>query len=102
MTVSLYPATSPYYTTDVVNDKYLDIMVNRSVPQLSSDVYWQITPEYDLRPDLLAYDLYTDSRLWWVFGARNPDLLPDPFFNFTTGQGIYLPKMDALQKALGI
>ena len=101
-TSSLYPATSPYYNTGVVNNQYLDVMVNRQIPLQPSDVYWVITQVYEYRPDLLAYDLYADSRLWWVFANRNPNRLKDPYFDFVTGVGIYLPKADLVRQVLGI
>jgi hypothetical protein len=99
---SLYPSSSPYYNTGVVDDNFLDVMVDRAIPKLPSDIYWVITPVYDLRPDLLAYDLYGDSRLWWIFASRNPNRLTDPFFDFVTGVGIYLPKSDLLTQVLGL
>ena len=102
MANSLYPPTSPYYNTDTVNGKFLDIMVNRPIPVLATDVYWEITAGYDLRPDMLAFDLYGDSKLWWVFASRNPNRLKDPFFDFVTGTGIYLPVSNTLQQALGL
>ena len=102
MANSLYPPSSPYYNTNTVNGKFLDIMVNRQIPVLASDVYWEITPGYDLRPDMLAFDLYGDSKLWWVFSSRNPNRLKDPFFDFVTGTGIYLPTSDTLQQTLGL
>ena len=71
MSTSLYPASSPYYNTDLVNNQYLDIMSNRPIPMDPSDVYWEITMVYQYRPDLLAYDLYSNSMLWWVFAMRN-------------------------------
>lgn len=98
---NFYPATSPYYQTDIVNNKYLDVMTNRPVPAAVDDVYWQITPVYNYRPDLLAHDLYNDSRLWWVFAQRNPNALKDPYFDFTTGTNIFLPKAAALSQLLG-
>ena len=52
--------------------------------------------------DLLAFDLYSDSRLWWVFTQRNPNSLPDPFFDFVVGVGIYIPKLSTLTQVLGI
>ena len=97
-----YPSTSPYYTTDIVNGKFLDVMIDRPIIKQPSDVYWKITPVYEYRPDMLAYDLYTDSRLWWVFAARNPNRLKDPLFDFVTGVGIYLPKADMLKQLLGL
>lgn len=102
MSNNLYSATSPYYFTDVVNNNFLDIMSNRPIPMQPSDIYWEITQVYQYRPDLLAYDLYSDSRLWWVFASRNPNRLKDPYFDFTAGTGIYLPKMDMLKQVLGI
>lgn len=101
-TNNLYPATSPYSTTGIVNNKFLDVMVNRTIPMNPSDIYWEITTVYEYRPDLLAYDLYADSRLWWVFAQRNPNRLKDPYFDFVTGTGIYIPKLDLLRQVLGI
>jgi hypothetical protein len=97
-----YPATSPYYTSGVVNGEFLDVMNNRPIPGLATDVYFEIIPTYHCRPDLLAHDLYGDSKLWWVFAQRNPNTLKDPLFDFTTGTKIYVPNQDTLKKALGI
>lgn len=100
---TIYPATSPYYDTEVVNGKFLDVMIYRPIPRLPSDVLMTITKVYEYRPDLLAYDLYSDSRLWWVFAARNPNRLgEDPYFDFVTGVNIYVPKLDTLKTVLGI
>lgn len=98
----LYPTTSPYYLTTVVDSQFLDVMINRPIPSNPTDQYWAITPTYNLRPDLLAHDLYNDSRLWWVFAQRNPNKLTDPLFDFTTGVKIYLPTLDTLKVALGL
>jgi hypothetical protein len=97
-----YPQTSPYYLTRIYNRQFLDVMVNRPVPIDPLDQYWEITQTYSLRPDLLAFDLYNDSKLWWVFAQRNPNTLKDPLFDFTTGTQIFLPQMSTLKKALGI
>ena len=99
---NLYSASSPYFNTGVVNNQFLDVMINRQVPMQPSDIYWEITQVYEYRPDLLAYDLYSNSRLWWVFASRNPNRLKDPYFDFVTGVGIYLPKLDLLKQVLGI
>jgi hypothetical protein len=99
---NVYPATSPYNATGIVNNKFLDIMVNRNIPMQPSDVYWEITEVYQYRPDMLAYDLYSDSRLWWVFAQRNPNRLKDPYFDFVAGVGIYLPKLELLKQTLGL
>ena len=94
-----YTISSPYYLTPVVNQSYLDIMTNRPIYSDPTDVYW-VT--YNLRPDLLASDLYGDSKLWWVFAQRNPNRLKDPLFDFTQGVFIYIPTLSALKASLGI
>ena len=97
-----YAQTSPYYLSSIYNDTFLDIMVNRPIPFVNTDLYWEITQTYNLRPDLLASDLYQDSKLWWVFAQRNPNKLKDPLFDFTAGTGIYIPQLPVLREVLGI
>ena len=95
-----YDSTSPYYTTGY-NQFYLDVMNNRSIPKEPDDILWEITGVYQYRPDLLAYDLYQTSTLWWVFYQRNPNTLQAPPLDFTAGTTIYLPKLSTLKTALG-
>jgi hypothetical protein len=95
-----YGPTSPYFNTKIHNNQFLDVMENRTIPGDPADTYWAITPGYNMRPDLLAYDLYQDSKLWWVFAVRNPNTLADPLFDFTTGTYIYIPSLNVLKQAL--
>lgn len=96
-----YSKASPYYSTSVYKSTFLDVMINRPIPMDPTDSLWVITQTYQYRPDLLAYDLYNDARLWWVFAQRNPNRLKDPVFDFVPGVNIYIPKQPAIQKALG-
>ena len=98
-----YPQSSPYYNTNIVENKFLDFLEYREIPMNPNDVYYEVPEVFQYRPDLLAYDLYRDANLWWVFAARNPNLLgPDPYFNLVAGIGIYVPTLTALQLSLGI
>lgn len=105
MTVNntIYPQTSPYNQTPIVNSAYLDVLSYRPIPKYITDALFIIPQVYEYRPDLLAYDLYNDSRLWWVFAQRNPNKLAyDPYFDFVTGLSIYIPKLSTLKQVLGI
>jgi len=95
-----YQSTSPYFSTPV-NGEYLEPMVNRSIPKYADDTRFTINETYNLRPDLLAYDLYGTPNLWWVFAQRNPNSLTDPLLDFKTGTSIYLPKKSTLKSVLG-
>ena len=96
-----YSATSPYYTTKVKNN-YLDILKIRPVAATESDFLYTIQSQYMYRPDLLAYDLYGQEGLWWVFIQRNLDILQDPILDFIPGKQIYVPRGSALTTALGL
>ena len=97
-----YAATSAYFETPVLQQQYLGVMVNRPIPKLIDDLTLIINETYNLRPDLLAYDLYGDANLWWVFAQRNPNQLQDPLGDFVTGTTIYLPQESTLNSVLGI
>ena len=96
-----YPKTSPYYFSSVYNNQFLDAMVNRPIPTLETDLYWEITQTYNIRPDLLAYDLYSDNQLWWVFAIRNRSIIKDPVFDMVAGVKIFLPKATTLKRVVG-
>jgi hypothetical protein len=96
-----YNTSSPYYATGY-SQFYLDVMVNRPIPKETDDLEFEINQTYQYRPDLLAFDLYQDAGLWWVFYQRNPNALTAPVIDFTAGKKIFLPKISVLQQALGI
>lgn len=96
-----YSKTSPYYNTNIVND-YLDIIDFRDIPAERDDIQFEITKMYENRPDLLAYDIYKDSGLWWVFAVRNKSKIKDPVYDFVAGTKIFLPKLSTLKRELGI
>jgi hypothetical protein len=95
-----YDATSPYYETGY-SQFFLETMVNRPIPKENDDLTFTINVTYQYRPDLLAFDLYGNAGLWWVFYQRNPNTLQAPPMDFVVGTLIYLPKMTTLKTALG-
>jgi hypothetical protein len=95
-----YRSSSSYFETSVTKSN-LGFLVNRSIPKQGDDQKFEINSTYNLRPDLLAFDLYNDSDLWWVFAQRNPNTLPDPLFSFVAGTIIFLPKLSVLRETLG-
>lgn len=96
-----YSTYSPYYGTANWGE-FLDVWAGKTIPADVSDALYQIDPPYNLRPDLLAYDMYQDSSLWWVFAVRNPDILVDPLLNFVAPTTIYVPRLDVVRKAIGL
>lgn len=96
-----YTNSSPWYTTTITQN-YLDVLSIRPVSADPDDFLYTIQPQYMYRPDLLAFDLYGDPGLWWVFIQRNLDVLQDPILDFVPGTQIYICKASGLTNALGI
>jgi len=99
--MAVYSKTSPYYGT-VMAQGYLDVMTYRDFERQEDDIEWIITKNYENRPDLLAFDLYGDVNLWWVFAVRNPNVIKDSVYDLKSGTKIFLPKLSTLKRDLGI
>ena len=94
-------ASSPYSKTGFQSNGALDVLTIRPVPACSDDHLYTIEPQYLHRPDLLAYDMYGDNRLWWVFAQRNLDVIEDPVYDMVPGTQIYLPDAKKIKELLG-
>jgi hypothetical protein len=101
MSTTTYSNTSPYYKTQYWG-QFLDIWAGKTIEPATTDAIYQIDAPYNQRPDLLAYDMYKDSNLWWVFAVRNPDILIDPLMDFRTGVIIYVPAKTTIKSSLGL
>ena len=95
-----YDPTSPYFQTGY-SQFFLDVMVNRPIPKQTDDILFKINTTYQYRPDLLAFDLYDNAGLWWVFYQRNPNTLTKPPLDFVAETQIYVPKITTLRSVLG-
>ena len=95
-----YSKYSPYYSTDQ-GFGYLNVWNSITFPKLPDDILFTVTKSYEHRPDLLAYDLYGQVNLWWVFAVRNKDVIKDSIYDFIPGQTIFLPKLSTIKKILG-
>ena len=98
---SEYSESSPYFNTGNFG-QFLDTMTHRPITKIASDKEYTVDRIYHHRPNLLAFDLYGDAKLWWVFAARNPNALKDPLFDFVAGVTIFLPTKATLVADLGI
>jgi hypothetical protein len=98
MAINSYIATSPYVKTGIksYNFNYLDFWTAPTIQSSGSDTLYKVEQKYNLRPDLLSYDLYNTVGYWWVFSIRNPDVIKDPIFDLTAGKIIWLPVSTSL------
>ena len=99
--MAIYTNTSPWFNTDITQN-YLNVLSIRPVSAEPDDFLYTIESQYSYRPDLLAFDLYGEAKLWWVFMQRNLDVIQDPIFDFVAGTKIYIPKNSSLRTVLGI
>ena len=96
-----YSATSPYFATPQ-NEVNLETFVPRTITAELDDQSYTIERTYAYRPDLLAFDLYGNAKLWWVFAVRNPDVIKDPVYDFVEGAIIRIPRQDDIEAGIGV
>ena len=97
--MAIYKKTSPWYITKQ-NTLYLELLTLRTIPTSDADFKYVIENQYRHRPDLLAFDLYQDAKLWWVFAQRNRSILKDPIYDFSPGTTIFCPARANIDAAL--
>jgi|TARA_B100001057_G_C22863413_1_gene955540 hypothetical protein len=101
--MATYKQSSPYKATSMnPSGEHLGFYQIRTIPAQSDDATYTIEPQYHQRPDLLAYDMYDNPNLWWVFCQRNLDTMEDPIYDFKSGATIYVPKGGPLKSMLGV
>jgi hypothetical protein len=97
--MATYRKNSPWADTPQ-NTLYLENLIYRDIPKGKDDAPYVIENQYNHRPDLLAHDLYGDSKLWWVFVVRNRSVLKDPIFDFVPGVTIFCPRKEDVLTAI--
>lgn len=98
--MGIYNSDSPYYSTDL-KDGYLDVINFRNIQGQADDLIYEIEPRYEHRPDLLAYELYGNVKLWWIFAVRNKDIIKDPVYDIVPGVSIYVPSLTYIRSVIG-
>ena len=88
-----YKRNSNLRNTPFLNNN-LDLYEPALTPDFDQTFEIVIEQRHDKRPDLLAYELYGDSKFWWVFLLYNRNDMLDPINDFTTGLRIFVPNRD--------
>lgn len=87
---------SSIYANTPVRGFFLDIWVPIELNSSANDYFWVIEQKYHMRPDLAAYDIYGNEKLWYIFALRNKDIIKDPIFDFTAGTEIVVPAKNSI------
>jgi len=91
--ISYHPKS--YLHNTEFNKFYLDVA---KLPDLTDvgGTYITVPPECENRPDLLSYQQYGTSRLWWVIALANADLIKDPLWDLKSGMRLFIPSKSIL------
>ena len=90
--------TSSLYKYTKKNSYYMSYYNPVDIPFDSSDYLYEVPAKYNNKPGRLAYDLYGDERLGWIFRYFNNDKINDPIFDLKQGMIIRLPVAERLRK----
>lgn len=96
-----YSKSSQYFFTNQTS-WCLNLLELRIIDQDPSDIEYILGSEYENDPYKLAYDLYKDDKLWWIFCVLNPDILIDPIYDMKPNIIIRIPTSDRVKTTLGI
>lgn len=77
-------------------DFYLDIWKPLDITSSKDDRTYIIETKYHERPDLLAFELYGTTELFWVFWQFNKDAIEDPIHDFVSGLEIKIPARNSI------
>lgn len=96
-----YSSGSQYYTTTQTS-WCLNLLNLRDIEPDVSDQIIYLDSKYKNDPYRLAYDLYGNDKLWWIFMLVNKDTIIDPINDFKAGMVIRLPTAERVSTTLGI
>lgn len=85
----LYRAPANKFYLDVANLPNLDGVKGTNII---------VPPECENRPDLLSYQQYGTSRLWWIIALANADALKDPIWDLKSGMTLFIPDKSLLNE----
>jgi hypothetical protein len=87
-----YRTDSIYRNTPIINNQFLDVLAIDNIDVVNTTTR-SVTIElrHANKPDLLAHELYGNSKLWWVFALFNQTKLADPILDFNEGVVIQVP-----------
>tara|TARA_B100000965_G_scaffold238991_1_gene200353 strand:+ start:2299 stop:2592 length:294 start_codon:yes stop_codon:yes gene_type:complete len=74
-----------------INAKFTELYEPGNELFSTEQVEHTIESKHNKRPDLLAYELYGNQRLWWIFMHFNPNIIKDPIMDFNSGKTILVP-----------
>tara|TARA_B100000886_G_scaffold338517_1_gene301540 strand:+ start:1916 stop:2200 length:285 start_codon:yes stop_codon:yes gene_type:complete len=87
-----YRPDSLYRNTNIIGNKSLDILNADDIDiENTATTSVKLELKHDQKPDLLAYELYGNAKLWWVFALFNQNKLKDPIIDFKEGITIKVP-----------
>jgi hypothetical protein len=100
MTTVKYRNSSQYADTNQ-SSWFLGNYIDRGFRRDGTDQLITLGTKYYLRPDLLSYDLYSNTDYWWIFTILNPNIIIDPIYDMIPGIVIYVPTKQRLTSTLG-
>jgi len=81
-------------------DKFYDWRIDFDKHDIDFDKFIIGEEKYVNRPDYISYDVYGNSKYWWIIAMAND--IKDPFYEFHRGKELKIPNLVALKKIMGL
>ena len=88
-------ALGGYQELDMFSSAYLGRDIRKEIREFTNV---EITPEYASAPDLISFDKYGTTRLWWIICLYNG--IVDPTFDIKSGVVLRIPSLEGIKSYL--
>lgn len=92
--------TNQYSQTEIT-DFYLNLAKFPTATELldgRTAQYITVEPRYEHRMDLLSYNLYGNSKYWWVIALLNRNQIQDPIRDLKSGMQIRILSLGDIKR----
>lgn len=96
----IYDERSRYYNLKIIKSPYVsdspwvETWERETIPYSDNDIYIEFNSNYNGRLDLVSYDYYKTSRLWWVIAVANN--IQNPFEKIEVGKILRIPSLHSI------
>lgn len=80
-------------------DKFYDWRMKFETLDLQFETFLISEEKYVNRPDAISYNVYGNSKYWWIIAMAND--IKDPFFEFHKGRKLKIPDLQLFKREIG-
>lgn len=86
------------YHTPGNKAKFFDFRLDFNKHDFKMTTFLIAAEKFVNRPDAISYEVYGNSKFWWIIAMAND--VKDPFFEFYKGRTLKIPNLEMIKNKL--